>query len=122
MTGAAVVRALLLVFGLLALVSALLVVFGGPDANVDGESVGVSTDSELRFFNAMWAAFGGYIVWRAARGEIPRELLTPIVTLLFAGALGRVASWVAEGRPHGVYLFLFGVELLSPLLLLVQRR
>jgi hypothetical protein len=76
----------------------------------------------VRFFNAIWAVFGGYVIWQAVRGPIERRPLTVIATVLFAGALGRVASLIAEGRPHTIYLVLLGVELCAPALLLLQPR
>ena len=72
-------------------------------------------DSELRFYAALWGAYG-IIVLRAASG-LPRTLpWAPwIAAVFFAGGLGRVLSRVRVGPPHPFFTLLMTLELTLPL-------
>ena len=74
-------------------------------------------DSELRFYAALWGAYG-VVVLRAAT-NLPRTLpQTPwIAAVFFVGGVGRVLSWVGVGAPHPFFTLLMVIELSLPVLM-----
>lgn len=78
-----------------------------------------SMDSELRFYAALWLAYGVFALRTGIQFD-RREDETPILLgVFFAGGLGRLLSWAAVGPPHPFFLMLAAIELgLPPLLFL----
>jgi hypothetical protein len=76
-------------------------------------------DSELRFYAALWGAYG-VVVLRTAWG-LPRTLSrTPwIAAVFFAGGVGRSLSRVGVGAPHPFFTLLMIIELTLPVLLIL---
>lgn len=68
-------------------------------------------DNELRFYAALWGAFG-VVLLLAARdyaawvGRVPR-----LAMVFFVGGAGRALSWRMVGAPHPFFLSLMTVEL-----------
>ena len=75
-------------------------------------------DSELRFYAALWAAYGVVLVQtaRAMPTALPR--VPWLAAIFFAGGVGRAISWLQVGPPHPFFTVLMAIELgLPPILL-----
>jgi Domain of unknown function (DUF4345) len=80
-------------------------------------------DNELRFYAALWGAYG-VVLLLAARdytgwaGRVPW-----LAAVFFVGGAGRAFSWLMIGAPHPFFLLLMTIELaLPPLLVLLWWR
>ena len=71
-------------------------------------------DSELRFYAALWGAYGVMLV--AAARDLPARLAwVPWLALVFfVGGVGRALSHVAVGAPHPFFTLLMAIELGLP--------
>ena len=76
-------------------------------------------DSELRFYAALWGAYG--IVLLRAAWALPRTLPQApwLAAVFFVGGMGRVLSRVSVGAPHPVFTLLMVIELLLPVLMVL---
>ena len=78
---------------------------------------GVDVDSEMRFYAALWAAYG-LVMIRVSRLLPERILLAQaMLGLIFVGGIGRVISSIALGPPHPLFQVLMWIELSAPLIL-----
>jgi hypothetical protein len=76
-----------------------------------------SMDSELRFYAALFGAYGLVLVW-TARDLTARLSLVPwLAGVFFVGGVGRVISYAQVGAPHPFFLLLMALELATPLVL-----
>lgn len=80
-------------------------------------------DNELRFYAALWGAFG-LLLLDTARDLAARGGRVPwLAATFFAGGVGRALSWLAVGAPHPAFLTLMAIELgLPPVLALIWIR
>jgi hypothetical protein len=80
-------------------------------------------DSELRFYAALWGAYG-VLMLMAARDLDARSGWVPwLAGVFFAGGVGRALSWGMIGAPHPFFLALMAIELiLPPILMLLWLR
>ena len=71
-------------------------------------------DSELRFYAAMWGAYGVALIWTAR--ELPARLgLVPWQAgVFFVGGFGRALSQLTVGPPHPFFTLLMWTELALP--------
>ena len=75
-------------------------------------------DSELRFYAALWGAYG-VVVLRTAWGPAAGAARVPwLAAVFFAGGVGRVLSFLAFGPPHPVFTLLMAIELVLPVMLM----
>jgi hypothetical protein len=79
-------------------------------------------DSELRFYAALFGAFGVLCVVAARSRDAARRLTPWLAAVLFIGGIGRALSYVAVGPPHPMFVTLMAIELGLPPLLLVLWR
>jgi hypothetical protein len=75
-------------------------------------------DSELRFYAALWGAYGilaliSSLQFAARRGWVPWLALA-----FFAGGLGRAISIAQTGAPHPAFILLMAIELVLPPIML----
>jgi hypothetical protein len=71
-------------------------------------------DSELRFYAALWGAYG-FVLLAVASDLTSRAHLVPwLAAVVFAGGLGRVVSYLSLGPPHPFFMLLMAIELLLP--------
>lgn len=69
-------------------------------------------DSELRFYAALWLAYGVLTLRAAIQSRLDN---TPwLASIFFLGGIGRVASWLTVGTPHPFFLCLMAAELVLP--------
>jgi DMSO/TMAO reductase YedYZ heme-binding membrane subunit len=118
---ATVVRRLVGLFGVVALATGLWVFFGGAEAGTGAGPVNANVDTEYRFFAAFWIAAGACALYLAVKDRITRTALALITGTLFLGGVGRILSWVDEGRPDTTFVVLMAIELAAPLLLLLRH-
>jgi hypothetical protein len=114
-------RALRVLFtglGVVPILTGLFAVFAGPGAQVDGESVNTSVESEYRFFAALWVAYGVAALWVAPRVDRETIAVRALALILFSAGIARAIAWIAAGRPHWSFLALLSLELLIPPLIL----
>ena len=76
-------------------------------------------DSELRFYAALWGAYGIVLVWISSSLERRLELVPWLAAVFFVGGLGRALSLAFIGPPHPFFMFLMAIELGLPPLILV---
>jgi hypothetical protein len=76
-------------------------------------------DSELRFYAALWGAYGALLLRAAWSG--PRALSqTPwLAAVFFAGGVGRLLSRLSVGAPHPFFTLLMLIELSLPALMVL---
>ena len=71
-------------------------------------------DSELRFYAALWGAYGMVLI-AVARDFARRGGFVPaLATIFFVGGVGRAISYVAVGPPHPAFTALMAIELILP--------
>ena len=77
-----------------------------------------SMDNELRFYSALWGAYG-LLLLATARDMARWDRAIPwLAGVFFAGGVGRMVSVLQVGPPHPFFLALAGVELLLPPILI----
>lgn len=75
-------------------------------------------DSELRFYAALWGAYG-IVVLRTARNLTKRLHETPwLAAVFFLGGIGRGLSVISVGEPHPFFTLLMAVELVLPVVMI----
>lgn len=80
-------------------------------------------DNELRFYAALWLAFGVLSLRAAAQIEARMQEVPWLAGVFFLGGFGRFISWMAVGAPHPFFLSLMYAELaLPPILILLWLR
>lgn len=81
---------------------------------IGGGEVNATMDSDLRFFNVLFAAYGAAFVW-AAKDPVGRAReINLLGALFFLGAIGRVLAWIASGAPTPFYVAMLVVEFVVP--------
>ena len=78
-----------------------------------------SMDSELRFYAALWGAYGIVLITTAVDLTRHMNRVPWLAIVFFAGGAGRVVSHVQLGAPHPFFVLLMASELLLPVLILV---
>ena len=74
-------------------------------------------DSELRFYAALWGAYG-VVLLRAANNLRARLAEIPcLASVFFAGGVGRILSQLSVGAPHPVFTLLLVVEIGLPIVI-----
>ena len=76
-------------------------------------------DSELRFYAALWGAYG-VVALRTAR-SLPKGLSRApwLAATFFVGGAGRVLSRLNDGAPHPFFTLLMLIELALPVLMIL---
>ena len=115
-------RAIFVLIGLTATLTGIFVVLTGSSGQVDGAQAAPSVESELRFFAAFWIAYGAAALYVAPRAVREIHAVRALALFLFLGGIARAVAWIADGRPHPLFVILLALELLlPPLILLLQR-
>ncbi|MFT4126511.1 MAG: DUF4345 domain-containing protein [Gordonia sp. (in: high G+C Gram-positive bacteria)] len=116
-------RTWLIVFGLVCAGIALAHLVGGQATYIGGGEVNATMDSDLRFFNILFAAYGLGFVWAAQDIDRHSDLLVLLSGLFFLGGLARFIAWIASGPPTAFYVVMIAVELVvGPAHYLILRR
>lgn len=126
-------RVLLATLGAAAVLIALSILFTGATATAQAgerafdalmgrhgplsEPWPATMDNELRFYAAMWGAYGVLLIL-TARDLARRASWVPwLAAVFFAGGVGRAISWAAVGPPHPFFLTLMATELTLPVVI-----
>lgn len=75
-------------------------------------------DSELRFYAALFVAFGLLCVRSARAPERHAAEIPWLMLAFFAGGVGRALSCVMVGAPHPFFLMLMWIELVMPVVVI----
>ena len=115
-------RAILTVIGITATLTGIVAVLTGSSGQVGGAQASASVESELRFFAAFWIAYGAAALYVAPRALREIHAVRALALFLFLGGVARGIAWIADGRPHTLFVVLLALELLlPPAVLLLQR-
>ena len=84
-------------------------------------------DSEMRFYAAIWGAYGVALVVVARNLARRLDMVPWLAAPFFLGGVGRVLSWAQVGTPHPFFQLLMAIELALPPLFVglwwvVQRK
>jgi len=75
-------------------------------------------DSELRFYAALWGAYG-LVVTRTAMNLPGRFKEVPwLAAVFFAGGVGRLLSRLSLGPPHPFFTLLLVIEVSLPVIIM----
>ena len=88
---------------------------GGP---AGGELWPPTMDNEMRFYAAMWGAYGLAAIWTARDLSARLGLVPWLAGVFFVGGAGRALSLAGVGPPHPFFVLLMWIELATPPLLL----
>ncbi|MEQ1931142.1 MAG: DUF4345 domain-containing protein [Parvularculaceae bacterium] len=80
--------------------------------------VSASTDNEDRFFATLFLGFGAALVWCSRDLDARGSAFKALLAIFLLGGLARLLSIAAAGLPHPLFIFLTGLELILPGLLL----
>ena len=78
-----------------------------------------TADSELRFYAALWGAYGLALIMTARRLRTYLDRVPWLAAVVFAGGLGRLASAAQVGPPHPFFQLLMASELFLPIVILL---
>jgi hypothetical protein len=117
-----VLQGLVTLFGIVCILIALAHIVVGPASIPGGGEVNTTTDSEERFYAAMFLGFGVALIWcsRDLRGRA--RAFDALILFFFIGGVARVISVFQFGYPHPFFTFLGGLELVLPPLLWWWRK
>ena len=104
-------RIWLIVFGLVCIGIAAAHLFVGQATYIGGGEVNATMDSDLRFYNVLFVAFGAGFVWAAQDLDRRATVVILLSALFLVGGLARLLAWVASGAPHWFYIAMIVVEL-----------
>ncbi|WP_233608747.1 DUF4345 domain-containing protein [Nocardia stercoris] len=111
-----VFRGWLVLFGVVMIAIAVAHLLFGQATYIGGGAVNSTMDSDLRFFNVLFLAYGLAFVW-AARDIPGRGRVVDLLGLLFfAGGVVRLLAWAVSGAPSWFYVVMIPVELIVPVL------
>jgi hypothetical protein len=74
-------------------------------------------DSELRFYAALWAAYGVVVLRAARRLETHFHEVPWLAATFFAGGVGRILSRLSVGAPHPFFTLLLVIEISLPVVI-----
>ena len=110
-------------FGIAAILIALLHVVLGPSAIPGSVSVNATMDSEDRFYATLFAAYGVALLWCIKDIERKSIVVYFLTATFFAGGLARLVSVAAVGLPNTFFIAMTVLELLIPLFMVfIQSR
>jgi hypothetical protein len=93
--------------------NALLSAFGVSNASTTALSA-PNADSELRFYSALWVAFGLFALRTAKDLEANLSPAKLLLAIFFLGGIGRVLSGLFIGWPDTLFVILMWMELSLP--------
>jgi len=76
-------------------------------------------DSELRFYAALWGAYGFIVIAVARNLRAMLHYVPLLAATFFVGGAGRALSYFQVGPPHPFFVFLMVIELVLPIIFLM---
>jgi hypothetical protein len=115
-------EAFIILFGLVCCAIALTHIGLGP-RSIPGSIPGNATmDSEDRFYATLFLGFGGTLIWCARDLKARAQTLRALMLVFLLGGVARIISAVAVGPPAPLFIFLGGLELVLPPVILLGLR
>jgi hypothetical protein len=108
--------------GVLAIVTGVMAVAGGPAGMLDGQATTATVDSEVRFMAVYWLAYGVGTLYLVPRIATAGPLYRAWLAVMFASGVARAISFAVNGAPHPVIAAAILVELLLPPVLYGWQR
>ncbi len=116
-------RAVLYAGGTLATVTGFHTAATGARSLPGQEPANPVIESELRFFAAIYVAFGLTALRVAPHADREPERVRALMAAILLAGLARAGAWRATGKPHPGQRLLLAVELtLPPAVAALQRR
>lgn len=110
-----VFRVWLELFGIVMIAIALAHLLFGQSTYIGGGPVSATMESDLRFYNVVFLAYGLAFIW-AARDIPARATAIQILgAVFFGGGLVRLLAWAVAGTPSWFYIAMIPVELIIPI-------
>ena len=110
-------------FGAIVIGIALVHLLIGQSTYIGGGSVNATMESDLRFYNVLFVAYGAAFIWAANDVAGRARVINALGALFFAGGVARLWAWVVAGAPNWFYVGMIPVELVIPIVhALVLRR
>ena len=75
-----------------------------------------SIDSQEHFYGVIFAGYGLAYIRAARQDPIQAPLIRFLATLMMVGGIGRIISWIDQGKPHAMWIGLGAVEFVVPAL------
>jgi hypothetical protein len=75
-------------------------------------------DSELRFYAALWGAYGLVMIAVARDLRARSAYVPPLAAVFFVGGVGRAWSYLLVGPPHPFFIVLMITELVLPVVVI----
>ena len=111
------------VFGVVVIGIALTHLFVGQSTYIGGGQVNSTMESDLRFYNILFALYGLAFIWVAEDLSGRVRALNLLNLIFFLGGLSRILAWAQTGRPSWFYVLMIPVELVIPVVNhLILRR
>ena len=85
----------------------------------DSPSWPPTMDNELRFYSALWGAYGIVLLLVTRDLDAHLRFVPWLATVFFVGGVGRAISWAQVGAPHPLFLSLMAIEIIAPLIFLL---
>jgi hypothetical protein len=114
-------RALLYAGGSVATAAGLHTAVAGARSIAGEGQASATIESELRFYGAIYAAYGVTVLRVARRADEDPDGVRAVAGALFAAGLARAAAWRAVGRPHPFQRLLLAIELVLPPVLVARQ-
>ncbi|MBK9521327.1 MAG: DUF4345 domain-containing protein [Rhodocyclaceae bacterium] len=105
----------LVLFGITAILIALLHVIFGPSAIPGSVPVNPTMDSEDRFYATLFAAYGAVLIWCVRDIERKTKVVYFLALTFFVGGLARIVSIFAVGPPNDFFVAMTVLELIIPI-------
>ncbi|MGU3435931.1 DUF4345 domain-containing protein [Actinomycetes bacterium M1A6_2h] len=103
------------VFGVVVAAIAFAHLFFGQSSYIGRGTVNATMESDLRFYNVLFLAYGIAFVWASTRPMERAQTINVLGLLFFLGGLARLLGWAAAGAPTWFYVLMIPVELLIPI-------
>ncbi len=121
-------RGLLFVFGIVVIVITLSIIFFGANTVSSTMSMflglspptpfSLNGDNELRFYAVYFFAFGALNIYTATNYAVRNALIPWLMSLFFLAGLARGLSYFQLGAPDALFMILWCVELVFPIVVL----
>ncbi|MEI6640992.1 MAG: DUF4345 domain-containing protein [Novosphingobium sp.] len=117
----ALLKGFVVLFGAVCMAIALVHIGYGPASIPGSVPVNATMDSEDRFYATLFLGFGAASIWCAQDLGTRAAMFRALMLVFFIGGIARLISAVQVGLPSPLFVFLGGLELAIPPILLWAR-